>query len=393
MNCLTENRAEWLDNLKSSDRLSDRDMTLLERATAVFENNIVDCTDNKWGKYRGILPSPKQYKGVWNWDSAFHALALSYFSPVLAYEQLEIFFDFQGDDGIYPDVIYADGRIKDNYSKPPVLPWAFTEVYRRCPNPELLPKAYESYCRNFKFWNNYRRDEKSGLYYYDCHKINDEWQTHQRWESGMDDSPRWDNGVDQWLAVDLNGYMVTFCDALAQMAQWLGLAEDESNWKQQSANLKSKINSELWCDEKQCFLDRNRFTGEFSDVLSSACFVPLFAGCSDEVHAKAMAENAENPERFYPSMPTVAFCCDTFNESKYWRGPVWLNLAYFAAEGLRKYGYNDISDRIREHVLNNAYNEKRDIFEYYNARTGEGLGATSFGWSAAFIIEFIMGKI
>lgn len=389
MNSLTEKRLKWLKNIQSKN-LSQRNTELLERVSAVFENNIIDRTDNKWGHYRGILPSPGNYNGVWNWDSAFHALALSRIDPELAYEQIEIFLDFQGDDGIYPDVIYVDGKVKDNYSKPPVFPWAFTEVYKRSPKPELLQKAYDSFCRNLGFWNNNRRDEKYGLYYYDCRRIDDSWRIHQKWESGMDNSPRWDNGVEQWLAVDLNGYMATFYDALEQIADWLNLPEDKKKWNKCSAELKERINKELWCTEKQCFLDRNRFTGEFSDVISSASFVPLFAGCSDAEHAKAMAENAKNPEMFYPSMPTVAFCCDTFSAADYWRGPVWLNIAYFAADGLKKYGYAEIAHRICEHVLDDAANEKRSIFEYYNARTGEGLGADSFGWSAAFIIEFIL---
>lgn len=390
MNSLTEKRAEWLEKIKNSENISERDFELLSRASAVFENNIIDSRSNAWGSYRGILPSPGKYDGVWNWDSAFHALALSRIDPELAYEQIEIFLDFQGADGIFPDVIYADGTVKDNYSKPPVFPWAFVEVYRRSPKPELLPKAYESFCRNLDFWNSNRRDKKSGLYYYDCRPIDGDWKAHQKWESGMDDSPRWDNGVSQWLAVDLNGYMATFYDALSQMAEWLGLPEDKTKWQTCSAELKELVNRELWDSKKQCFADRDRFTGEFSDVLSSACFVPLFGECSDAEHAELMAKNAENPERFYPSMPTVAFECEAFNPTKYWRGPVWLNLAYFAAEGLRKYGYSASADRIKEHVLSDAANEKRDIFEYYNARTGEGLGAKSFGWSAAFIIEFIL---
>lgn len=106
-----------------------------------------------------------------------------------------------------------------------------------------------------------------------------------------------------------------------------------------------------------------------------------------------MHKNALDSKRFYPSMPTVAFCCDSFLASDYRRGPVWLNLAYFASEGLRNYGFFESSDKIKEHVLNDAYNEKRDIFEYYDALNGEGLGAKSFGWSAAFIIQFIMNEI
>lgn len=392
MKDLSENRKKWLDGLRLSNRFTEREMILLERASFVFENNLFKDENSLLGGFRGILPSPGKYNGVWNWDSAFHALALSNFDADIAYEQFRIFFAFQGTDGIFPDVIYADGTVKDNYSKPPVFPWAFTEVYERSPRPDFLNEAYCSFCRNLKFWNNNRRDKKSGLYYYDCTPVDGNWSTHQKWESGMDNSPRWDNGVSRWLAPDLNGFMVMFYDALNKMSVWLNLPDDAEEWKSRSMELKNLINNVLWCEDKNCFLDRDRFTGEFSDVLSSACFVPLFSGCAGKDKAYAMNIAAGNPELFFPSMPTVAFSCDSFSASDYWRGPVWLNFAYFASEGLRKYGFEDTGDLIKEHVLSDVFNEKRGIYEYYNARTGEGLGAVSFGWSAAFVIEFIVSS-
>lgn len=392
MNSITDIRKKWLNQLSLSGHFNLRDIELLERASFVFENNLFDTDNAAWGAHRGILPSPGKYNGVWNWDSAFHALAVSCFDPKLAYEQFEIFFDFQGEDGIFPDVIYADGTVKDNYSKPPVLPWAFIEVYEKCPYPDLLSRAYNCFCKNLDFWNHFRRDENYGLYYYDCRRIDGNWQTHQKWESGMDNSPRWDKGVSQWLAVDLNGFMVMFFDSLRRMAALLKLKKDAAFWQKESDALRKKINESLWCPDKNCFTDRDRFTGAFSDVLSSASYVALFSGCADTEKSAQMNDNACNTALFFPSMPTVAINSGAFSPSDYWRGPVWLNFVYFACEGLRKYGYSATAERIKEYTLNVCANEKRSIFEYYNALTGEGLGAESFGWSAAFIIELILDR-
>ena len=372
--------------------LDERDSDLLRRAVSVFEHNLFAAQDCAWGHYRGILPSPGQYNGVWNWDSAFHAMALSHIDAKLAYEQCEIFMDFQGDDGIFPDVIRTNRTKMDNYSKPPVFPWAFVRAYSNAPNPALLPRAYASYCRNAGFWEKCRRDEATGLFFYDATKINDNWPTHQKWESGMDTSPRWDDGVSRWLAVDLCGYMVLFYKALAQMAEWLQHPAEAAAWNRTAETLCANVRTLLWCDAKQCFLDRDRVTGTFSQVVTSASFVPLFAGCADRKQAAVMAKNARNPQLFYPSMPTVAFECETFSASDYWRGPVWLNYAYFAAEGLRLYGYAEQADALREYTLRTVDAEKRDIFEYYDAVSGRGLGASSFGWSAAFVIEWILEK-
>ena len=89
-------------------------------------------------------------------------------------------------------------------------------------------------------------------------------------------------------------------------------------------------------------------------------------------------------------MPTVSYDNPSYSSGDYWRGPTWLNTAYFALKGLMDYGFKELAEDLREHILNAVYNEKRGIYEYYDSKSGEGLGAFNFGWSAAFIIEFIL---
>ena len=55
---------------------------LLKRAQATMLGNIVQC--DAWKPYRGIMPSLGTYRGVWNWDSAFHAVGLSHWDPAFA---------------------------------------------------------------------------------------------------------------------------------------------------------------------------------------------------------------------------------------------------------------------------------------------------------------------
>ncbi len=386
---LTAKRDAWLKETIEKLKLGNRDIDVLRRATNTLIGNLIDSPDNAWGPYRGIVPSPRTYKGVWNWDSAFHALAVSRFDPDLAYEQFAIFFANQGDDGIFPDVIRTDGSRMDTYSKPPVMAWAFARVYRRAPRPDLLPDAYAHFVKNEGFWANKRCDEKTGLFYYDALHVGDEWRKHQKWESGMDTSPRWDNGVDNLLAVDLNGFMVTFYDALADMADRLGKKDESDAWRQKRDALAQALDTTLWSDEAQSYLDRDRFTGQFSDVTSSVFFVPLFAGAASPEHAAAMAKRAADPKEYFPSMPSVAMNHPTFSAGDYWRGPVWLNYAWFAAQGLRAYGYDKLAADVRRWVLSTVHGDAKTIYEYYNPITREGLGAKEFGWSCAFCVEFI----
>lgn len=388
-----EKRDKWLDEVKAENRLSPRDLDLVKRASDVLIGNIVTDQNCAWGGRRGIVPAPVEYcEGIWNWDAAFHAVAVSRFDPALAYEQFEIFFDFQGKDGIFPDMIFRDGSKLDNYSKPPVFPWAFAEVYKHAANQEKLKVAYEKYTLNERFWRMKRFDEPSGLFHYDATTIDDNPLQHMKWETGMDDSPRWDRGVNQYLTVDLNAYMIMFYDVLLSMANMLSFEDDIGVWEEKRNLLAAAINRRLWCVEKNCYLDRDRFTGEFSSVLSSASFTLLFAGCADADKAGRMAENAKNYDLFYPTMPSVAFNDPTFDSARFWRGPVWYNHAFFAIEGLRRYGFADLANEIRETLLRFADHEKRGIFEYYNSKTGEGCGAKNYGWTAACIIEMIFHK-
>ena len=41
-------------------------------------------------------------------------------------------------------------------------------------------------------------------------------------------------------------------------------------------------------------------------------------------------------------------------------------------------------------MLDMCFNEKSGIYEYYDSKTGKGLGAKQFSWSSAFIIEAIL---
>jgi putative isomerase len=383
-------RDRWFEKLSASGKLTERDLDLVKRASDVLTDNTRKGENLPWGKCRGIVPCGSTYNGVWNWDSAFHAIAVARWDSELAYEQFQIFFDNQADDGLFPDCILVDGKRFDNYSKPPVFPWAFDIVNKQYPDEKMLAYAYEKYVFNESFWRTKRFSEEEGLFHYDATHVDNDWLTHIKWESGMDDSPRWDEKITEYWAIDLNSYMVTFYDALISMAKRLGKLEDIEAWQKKKDALVEKINTVLWDDNIKCYVDVDRFTGEPSRVLTPCCFAPLFAKCADADKAAEMAKHASNPELFYPGMPTVAYNDPEYRPELFWRGPTWLNVAYFAIEGLYNYGYDKVASEIKDTILDWCDKEKRDIFETYNSRTGEGCNARHFGWSSVFIIELIM---
>jgi len=92
--------------------------------------------------------------------------------------------------------------------------------------------------------------------------------------------------------------------------------------------------------------------------------------------------------RFKSKMPTVTYDHPAYS-TDYWRGPTWLNVAYFAAKGLKNYNC-DVANQIKENILEMCDAQKEGIYENYDSLTGKGLCCDHFSWSSAFIIEFIL---
>ncbi|MFI5384757.1 MAG: amylo-alpha-1,6-glucosidase [Fimbriimonadales bacterium] len=364
--------------------LSSRDSGLLRRAVETLVGNTVGPEGKPWAPHRGIIPSFGTYEGVWNWDAAFHALAVARWDPELAWEQAYVFFDHQRSDGGFVDVLWSAGGIVDDFGKPPVWPWALRLVEERAPGQGDLRRAYDSFVSNERHW--LERRCQGGFFHYDSASREGDWIQQAKFESGWDNSVRWDGGIVEVWPVDLNGYMTMYYEAMAFFAEQLRL--DFSNWRSKAIAQAKNLEERLWNDAAGAYMDFNFKTGQFTGVLTPASFVPLFCGSASPARAARMAELAADPAAFFPGLPTVAYSDPAYSRDM-WRGPCWLNTAYFALDGLRRYGFVEVADRIRETILDWCAAEEH-LREYYDARTGEGLAAVGFGWTAAFVIELIL---
>ena len=117
--------------------------------------------------------------------------------------------------------------------------------------------------------------------------------------------------------------------------------------------------------------------------------MPLFVGITTPERAAAMNALARDTTKFYPGMPTVSYDCAGY-DNNYWRGPTWLNVAFFAIKGLFDYGFTDTAFEMKEYILNMVYDNLPNICENYDSKARIGKCCKSFSWSAAFIIEFIL---
>ncbi len=378
-------KKEWLDQY--SAELSERDIALLSAAYDVLKTNTVHPENSPWGDHDVISPWTGDFAGIWNWDSAFHGMTVSRFDTELAENCINCFVKFQLDSGMLPDVIFVNGEVVDSFSKPPVMPWAVLTVYEASGNTEFLRENYARMVKNERFWT--ERRCHNGLFFYSAERdIESENFQGPRYESGWDDSPRWDDGIIDLYPIDLNCYMVLFYRSMSKMAKYLSLPHDL--WDDKELALVALIEEKLFDPNGMTYADRNRFTGKFSKTLSPASFMPLFIGTASSERAAAMARIARDKKKFFPGMPTVTYDHPEYC-TKYWRGQTWLNVAYFAAKGLLLSGHADVANEIKEYILQMVYsNLEYGFFENYDSIACVGGHNPTFSWSAAFVIEFIL---
>jgi putative isomerase len=367
----------WLD--KQKEKVSHRDADLLRRSQETLYANILD---GQWRPLRGISPSPFKYRGVWNWDAAFHALAISRWDAKLAREQIQIFLDNQLPSGGMIDVIWEKEGMVVEFGKPPVMPWIWAMVDRRSPDDAYLKQAYPKFVKYVKYWEQERSGKEDGLFHYGGPMPN--------LEAGWDDSVRWDNGAGNLWAIDLNCYMVLTYRSMAYMADRLALPEEKKQWLAKADALGKRIDENLWDDDAKAYVDRDRESKKFSGVLTPASFMPLFVKIAPPERAKAMNALAKNPQKFFPGFPCVAYDNPNYKSEAYWRGPTWVNISYMAMKGLKRYGYDETAQTCREQLLAWCNENSDHLWEYYDSKSGKGIGAEQYGWTAAFVIEFIL---
>jgi putative isomerase len=385
--------ARWLAQQRG--RVSARDFELLRRAQGVLYQNILTTGDEgkplPWAPLRGICPSLAKYPGVWDWDGSFHALAISRWDGELAREQLRIILDRQQPSGLLINNIRANGQIRTRYGGPPLTPWVCARILESAPDQAFLQRAYPQYVRYEQhLWRN-RGGQADGLFHYATERTGVAKDDRQaiRFESGWDNSVRWDDTVDLWTP-DMNSFVVLVYRGLERMAKWLSLSADTARWRVRGQALGRQINERLFDSKTGAYLDRRRDTGQFSQVLTAASLQPLFAGVADAEKAAAMAKLAADPRKLLPGMPTLAYDHPKYDSAGYWRGPTWPETTYFATKGLKHYGYTKTAEAIRQTFLDWCASNKDSLYEYYDSKSGKGLGEPQYAGTAAFVIELIL---
>ena len=76
----------------------------------------------------------------------------------------------------------------------------------------------------------------------------------------------------------------------------------------------------------------------------------------------------------------------SFEEKRYWRGPIWVNCNWFIYKGLKNKD-NSFSKKIKRKTIQMI--EANGFHEYYTRKTAKPMGAKNFSWSAALYLDLI----
>lgn len=386
-------------------------------------------------KHDGVTPSIS-YKwftgGFWAWDTWKQAVGVSRFAPALARSQIRSMFDHQvtaasatrpQDAGMVPDAVFYNdparggGNWNERNSKPPLAAWSVWETYRRGGDLAFLREMYPKLAAYHAWWYANRDHDHDGLAEYGAtiDPANDSEEQRRlaaAWESGMDNAPRFDAALGATMvenrdrsgrlvgysldqeSVDLNAYLVADKRYLARIAARLGDRKAARRYEEQAGRLTALVRERMYDPSTAFFYDSGLASGRPLTARGRGIegAIPLWAGVASRPQAAAVRGKLVDPEEFATKVPfaTVAKSSPYFRPTQYWRGPVWLDQAYFSLAGLREYGYRrdarTLADRLRSSA--SGLLGDRPIMENYDPTTGAPLNSTNFSWSAALLLAF-----
>lgn len=435
-----ENTKRWSDYLRKSitnpqDKYSKIAVKSIETLTTNWRSAAGAL------KHDGITPSVsyKWFNGLWAWDSWKQAVATANFDGELAKNNIRALFDYQiqandeirpQDKGAIIDAVFYNtdedrggdgGNWNERNSKPALATWAVWKVYEATGDKEFLKEMYPKLKAYHEWWYTNRDHNKNGIAEYGgmVHRYNnspEEIILAAAWESGMDNAVRFDvegygeddigvkvfenrdaqeNLVGYSInqeSVDLNSFLYAEKVYLGKIADTLGYTQESKDFFEKAVYVKNYINDNMYDETTGYYYDLQFDHAGNTKLLvnrgkGTEGYIPLWANAADDEKAKKVVENIldENVMNTYLPFPTAAKDNPKYDPTKYWRGPVWLDQAYFGIIGLNNYGYKKEARDLTIKLFENSEGLLEDgvIRENYNPETGEGLHCSNFSWSAS----------
>lgn len=349
------------------------------------------------------VPNPSTYPWQWLWDSCFHAVVWGHLGDERGLVEVRTALADMDADGFVPHVRYASGPTPhrgfwgrpatSSITQPPMFGHALAELHRLGfqPDDALLERAAAA----LRFLLRRRRRSPGGLVEL-CHP----------WESGCDDSPRWDGvlpgpwSVEGWRAH--KGVLLSTIDrspsgapvanrafavgsvAFSALVAWnaLELAEvvDLGDLRADARELVDAIDAR-WDDELRTWIDDGPTATSSGRVRTLEALLPLLvidrpAARTQLVDATALGA-PYGPAGVHRAEPTRM-------AGSYWRGPAWPQLSYLSWRAVKWAGDGLTLASLQNSLVSGA--RRSGFAEYWDADSSAGLGAVPQSWSTLAVV-------
>jgi hypothetical protein len=423
---------------------------LVERALAVLRGNAIGAA---------TAPSRRLYPHQWSWDSACIAIGYAHSDQQRAETELRSLFAGQWRNGLLPHIVFTEhanyfpgpefwqtSRSREAPARPrtsgivqpAVHGTALAEVVRHARDGERATAFARELLPRMIAWHDYLYRERTR----DGGALVEVWHP---WETGMDNSPLWDDAlasiellpedVPEYTRIDVQvtvaderpsdreydryaylvglfrelGYdaarirertpfavrPVLFNALLAQsnrdLAELATAVGVDSGPLEEWAERTSAALEELWDETTGVYRDFDVLTGEPLASWCAAGLAPLYAGVPSAARAERMLETVRasgvtvgTDGWAVTSLPPADA---RFEPKLYWRGPVWPILNWVVHRGLARYGFDALAENVRRTVVSLA--RDAGFWEHYDPFTRTGHGGEQFAWTAALVLDLV----
>ena len=406
--------------------------------------------NNRRSKY--TLPTnTKLYPAQWNWDSAFIALGYSNFNLNYAFKEIETLLSGQWEDGMIPHILFHDKNTKyfpnhtvwncgnkissSGITQPPII----VSVLRKILESNKINKKQERRVKEIvkklkkylKWFIKFRDPKKKGLV-----------SILHPWESGYDNSSIWDEPMsrvkvekdlkykrgdikvinpeqrplnkdyDRYVTIKNHlkankynpaklyklskfnvidvGFNAIFLRALKDLLYLL------KRYNINNSNLMRYVNKsetqiiKLYNSKKNIFYAYDVKNKKKITVPSITNFFVLYADINNNLFNKKIIKSLKsyNKGKKY-IFSSIKPEHKSFEEKRYWRGPIWINCNWIVYQGLKNKD-KIFSNFIKEKTIDLL--NKKGFHEYYSCKNGNAMGAYNFSWSAALYLDFVLNK-
>tara|TARA_B100001248_G_scaffold249396_1_gene222569 strand:+ start:460 stop:1722 length:1263 start_codon:yes stop_codon:yes gene_type:complete len=388
----------------------------------------------------------KLYPAQWNWDSAFIALGYSYFNLNYALKEITTLLDGQWKDGMVPHILFHNTNTNyyPNYTawncgnkirssgitQPPILATILKLILdkNKISNKQTkeIKKIIKKIIRFHEWFIKFRDPKKTGLV-----------SILHPWESGYDNSPIWDGPMekviieknlkykradnkivrpdqrplnidyDRYVSIKNNlrkkkynpkeifksslfnvvdiGFNSLFLKANKDLIQILNKFNMDTSKLSNYVKVTEKNILKLYDKKKGVFFSKDIRNNKKIYIPSITNYFILFADLDNNFVNNKLIKNLKNYNKndkyFFSSIKPSH---NSFEEKRYWRGPVWINCNWFIYQGLKNKDLK-FSNSVKKKTIKLL--EKSKFYEYFSCKNGQPMGAKNFSWSASLYLD------